>query len=216
MHIGDSLYVLTNGFEELANADLDTAKIKAAYKAAKIDADYIIDLKSELKKDAHKNYTWSFRYINPDKAAAATVENLDVAFLIESDKEASDLDVAPINGAWLKSQNGCLVLSDSKSSTFENARTGGDNALVFNIEIGSEDDMATDNETIATSTVSVVATNGAVIVKGAEGKKVVISNVLGQTIANTVITSSEATISAPAGYVTVAVEGEAAVKAIVK
>lgn len=216
MHIGDSLYVLTNGFEELANADLDTAKIKAAYKAAKIDADYIIDLKSELKKDAHKNYTWSFRYINPDKAAAATVENLDVAFLIESDKEASDLDVAPINGAWLKSQNGCLVLSDSKSSTFENARTGGDNALVFNIEIGSEDDMATDNETIATSTVSVVATNGAVIVKGAEGKKVVISNVLGQTIANTVITSNEATISAPAGYVTVAVEGEAAVKAIVK
>ena len=141
---------------------------------------------------------------------------MDVAFLIESDKEASDLDVAPINGAWLKSQNGCLVLSDSKSSTFENARTGGDNALVFNIEIGSEDDMATDNETIATSTVSVVATNGAVIVKGAEGKKVVISNVLGQTIANTVITSNEATISAPAGYVTVAVEGEAAVKAIVK
>ena len=88
--------------------------------------------------------------------------------------------------------------------------------MVFNIEIGSEDDMATDNETIATSTVSVVATNGAVIVKGAEGKKVVISNVLGQTIANTVITSNEATISAPAGYVTVAVEGEAAVKAIVK
>lgn len=45
---------------------------------------------------------------------------------------------------------------------------------------------------------------------------VVITNVLGQTIANTVVTSSEATISAPAGYVTVAVEGEAAVKAIVK
>ena len=36
MHIGDSLYVLTNGFEELANADLDTAKIKAAYKLLKL------------------------------------------------------------------------------------------------------------------------------------------------------------------------------------
>ncbi|WP_199715798.1 DUF6383 domain-containing protein, partial [Parabacteroides sp. TM07-1AC] len=57
---------------------------------------------------------------------------------------------------------------------------------------------------------------GAVIVKGAEGKNVVITNVLGQTIANTVITSSEAQISAPAGIVVVAVEGEAAVKAIVK
>ena len=52
--------------------------------------------------------------------------------------------------------------------------------------------------------------------KGAEGKNVVITNVLGQTIANTVVTSSEATISAPAGVVVVAIEGEAAVKAIVK
>ena len=72
------------------------------------------------------------------------------------------------------------------------------------------------NEGIETAAFSVVATEGAVIVKGAEGKKVSISNVLGQTIANTVITSSEATISAPAGVVVVAVEGEAAVKAIVK
>ena len=72
------------------------------------------------------------------------------------------------------------------------------------------------NEGIETAAFSVVATEGAVIVKGAEGKKVTISNVLGQTIANTVITSSEATISAPAGVVVVAVEGEAAVKAIVK
>ena len=61
-----------------------------------------------------------------------------------------------------------------------------------------------------------MATDGAVIVKGAEGKKVVINNVLGQAVANTVITSSEATISVSAGVVFVAVEGEAAVKAIVK
>ena len=76
--------------------------------------------------------------------------------------------------------------------------------------------MATDNESISASEVSVVATNGAVIIKGAEGKTVAISNVLGQTIANTVITSSEATISVPAGIVFVAVEGESAVKAIIK
>ena len=66
------------------------------------------------------------------------------------------------------------------------------------------------------SSISVVATNGAVVIKGAEGKTVAISNVLGQTVANTVITSSEATIAVPAGIVVVAVEGEAAVKAIVK
>ena len=87
-------------------------------------------------------------------------------------------------------------------------------ALVVNVE-QSEAPVA--NESIeAASSVKVIATNGAVIVKGAAGKKVAISNVLGQTVANTVIASDEATIAAPAGVVVVAVEGEAAVKAIVK
>jgi len=45
---------------------------------------------------------------------------------------------------------------------------------------------------------------------------VVIANILGQTVANTVLTSDNATIAAPAGVVVVKVEGEAAVKAIVK
>ena len=48
------------------------------------------------------------------------------------------------------------------------------------------------------------------------GKKVVIANILGQTVANTIIASDNATIAAPAGVVVVKVEGEAAVKAIVK
>ena len=72
------------------------------------------------------------------------------------------------------------------------------------------------NEGINASEVSVIATDGGVIIIGAQGKKVTISNVLGQTIANTVISSDKATIAAPAGVVVVAVEGEAAVKAIVK
>ena len=72
------------------------------------------------------------------------------------------------------------------------------------------------NEAVTTSSIKVIAGNGVVTVMGAQGKKVAISNVLGQTIANTVVTSSEATIAAPAGVVVVAVEGEAAVKAIVK
>ena len=64
--------------------------------------------------------------------------------------------------------------------------------------------------------VKVIAADGGVQVVGAAGKKVVVTNILGQTIANTVITSSDATIAAPAGVVVVAVEGEEAVKAIVK
>ena len=87
-------------------------------------------------------------------------------------------------------------------------------AEVFTLEQTSED--PTDNETIATSEVKVLAGNGNVTIAGAAGKKVVISNILGQVVANTVISSDNATIAAPAGVVVVAVEGEAAVKAIVK
>ena len=106
-----------------------------------------------------------------------------------------------VDGDYLVSYNGLLTLGEK------------DNAIKVVLEAG-ESPVATD--AITASTISVVAKDGAVIIKGAQGKKVAISNVLGQTIANTVITSSEATISAPAGIVVVAVEGEAAVKAIVK
>lgn len=84
----------------------------------------------------------------------------------------------------------------------------------FNIEKTTE--VPTANEGISTSEVSVIAGNGIVTIKGAQGKTVVIANVLGQTIANTVLSSDNAEIAAPAGVVVVAVEGEAAVKAIVK
>ena len=89
-----------------------------------------------------------------------------------------------------------------------------EDAEVFSLKADDRNPVA--NEAIDASSISVVATDGGVIISGAQGKKVTITNVLGQTIANTVITSNEATISAPAGVVVVAVEGEAAVKAIVK
>ena len=201
------IYILGNTFANVATKDLNMDDVKKALEAKKISS---INMKTTVKEDIHHNYTWSFRYIDPTKAAEEFEDNR--AFLIESN---ADKAIAPENAAWIKNQNNCLVLSDMDAS-FEDAKTGGDAALIFNIDKGSADDMATDNESISASEVSVVATNGAVIIKGAEGKTVAISNVLGQTIANTVITSSEATISVPAGVVVVAVEGEAAVKAIVK
>ena len=115
-------------------------------------------------------------------------------------------------------QNGCIVLSgslDGSESSFDQI-TGADDALIFNVEQGNKEDIATENEAISTSAVTVIAGNGDITIKGAANKTVTISNVLGQTIASTVLSSDEATISAPAGIVVVAVEGEAAVKAIVK
>ena len=203
------LYILGEHFENVATKDLSMEDIKKVVKG--------INLKVAVKEDTHHNYTWSFRYIDPAKAANEVEE--DRAFLIESNVEPKGNkgeSIAPTNAAWLKNQNNCLVLSDPEESEFEEAKTGGDNALIFNIEKGSADDMATDNEEIATSEVTVIAGEGNVTIAGAAGKKVVVSNILGQVVANTVITSDNATIAAPAGVVVVAVEGEEAVKAIIK
>lgn len=156
-------------------------------------------------------YTFSLRLIN-----RGDVEN----FFIESERAGA----GSFTGGWIKVQNGCPVIARhtaTSGSSEDHEGTNGSideiirDAQVFSLSEG--DDVPTANEGIeAASTVSVVATNGAVIVKGAEGKTVTITNVLGQTVASTVVTSSEATISASAGVVVVAVEGEAAVKAIVK
>ena len=70
------------------------------------------------------------------------------------------------------------------------------------------------NEAVAAE-VSVVAAQGAIIVKGAAGKVVTVANILGQTIANQVAASDNVTIAAPAGIAVVTVDGEAT-KVVVK
>lgn len=203
--VGDKLYVLNGMFADVTADNFDAALVEAAVKANKYDKKNIIDLKG----DKHKPVTWSFRYVDPAKAATT-----DKRFLIESMAADPTDEIAPVNGQWLKMQNGCLVLSgeDSKFDIF----TEDDDALIFDVEYKAGEEVATDAVAPSVSTISVIASNGAIIVKGAQGKKVAISNVLGQTIANTVISSDEATIAVPAGVVVVAVEGEDAVKAIVK
>lgn len=106
-----------------------------------------------------------------------------------------------VNGQYLVSINNQLTLGEKK------------NALAVLV---TTQDAPTANDAIETSSISVTAQEGAVQIAGAAGKKVLISNILGQIVANTVITSDNATIAAPAGIVVVAVEGEAAVKAIVR
>lgn len=106
-----------------------------------------------------------------------------------------------VDGDYLVSYNGLLTLGERA------------NAIKVVLEKG-ESPVA--NEGVNASEVSVIAGNGVVTINGAQGKNVVITNVLGQTIANTVVSSDNATIAAPQGVVVVAVEGEVAVKAIVK
>lgn len=227
----DTIIFLTGKYrnmtaEQLKNVGVET--ILSEYRANNDLKGFVQDLSG----DVHKNYTWSFRYVNPDKAAAAYTtgeEGADNAFLIESNvykdnetyqtvgRGTADKAIAPIEkAAWLKMHNGCLVLTDVRSE-FNAAKTGGDGALVFNAYVkGENDNTVTKNEEVAVENVTVIAGNGSVTVLGAAGKNVIISNILGQVVANTVLTSDNATIAVPAGIVAVAVDGEKAVKAIVK
>ena len=92
---------------------------------------------------------------------------------------------------FLRWVNGCIVVDK-----------GYEKGDVFNM---NEDETRTPtaNEEISAeeATVSVVATDGAVIVKGAEGKNVIVSTILGKVVANEVVNSDNETIAAPAGIV---------------
>ena len=214
IRVADTLWILPAEFVALANDKISFDALEAYNDSVNNLASKSYLIKNRLDGNEHKNYTWSFRYVHPENAGNVTEEGVENQFLFESNNYDNKI-IAPENAAWLKIQNGCVVLTD-KSSTFSHAATGGDGALIFNVENKVDDQLATDNEEIATSEVTVIALQGAVRVANAEGKKVVITNILGQTVANTVITSSDATIAAPQGVVVVAVEGEEAVKAIVK
>ena len=74
----------------------------------------------------------------------------------------------------------------------------------------------TANEGVTATEVKVVAYDGAINIKNAAGKNVVISTILGQIVANEVLTSDNATISVPAGIAIVSVDGEEAVKVSVR
>ena len=153
-------------------------------------------LPMDRKDYSHSIAKYAFRYIDQEEGS----------FVIETGRKAwnGGEAVSKVETGYLKWLNGVVVVvADIK------------NADVFNM---NEDETRTPtaNDEINASEVSIVATDGAVIISGAQGKKVTITNVLGQTVANTVLSSDKAEIAAPAGVVVVAVEGEAAVKAIVK
>ena len=106
-------------------------------------------------------------------------------------------------GGYLKNLGGDLVVVSDINS-----------ADVFNMTEGFEGDP-TANEEISAGNVVVAGVNGAVVVKGAEGKNVIVSTILGKVVANEVVSSDNATIAAPAGVVVVSVDGES-FKVVVK
>ena len=133
------------------------------------------------------NYaTFAFRYCDADR------DNFYIETMYDKNTRG-----------WLKTINHVLVVTPEIQE-----------AEVFQAK--KSESTPTANDEITASNVTVEGGNGIVIIKGASAKQVTVCNVLGQTLVSTVLSSDEATIAVPAGIVVVAVEGEAAVKAVVK
>ena len=194
------------------SAAVEPIQYQNNYRLAFVDAKHIADtlVITSSKYTGSKDFAGNDSIVFADKKVNAATFALKLVdptsdngdFYMET-STASPANEYKGETRYVRVHNGVPVLVSELSE-----------AAMFNVIKTDEAPVA--NEGIEASTISVVTTSGAVIVKGAEGKTVTITNVLGQTIANTVLSSDEATIAAPKGYVTVAVEGEAAVKAIVK
>jgi len=159
-----------------------------------------------LGTNKHKDCVFQFRL----------VERGSNDFLIES--ETTDRDtinspmIAPCEGGWVKTDND-NVPTISKADTYDQMNQ----THAFNVYPATKEGYnpnPTDNDEVAT--VKVIGNASSVSILNAAGKKVVINNILGQTVASTTLLSDNETISAPKGVVVVAIEGEETVKTLVK
>jgi hypothetical protein len=167
----------------------------------------------------HNDVTFSLRFIDPlAKNADANGEggsgNDVKRFLIESETTDrtpyGNRKIAPLQGGWIKLGNDVPVLS---RSSYSDAIT---QAEVFNVEPGTG--VATQNESVAVapSTVRVVSGVDEVTVLNAGGRRLTVTNLLGQKLTDAVLESDRVAVKAPKGIVIVSVEGEKSVKSIVK
>ncbi len=147
---------------------------------------------------------FAFRYVNPtnadDQSFKIQTRYIDYATAIKDYDEAIE---ESHNNGYLKTINGVVVVVPGYARGEE-----------FNL--AAETRVPTANESItAEGAVSVTATDGAVTIKGAEGKNVVIATILGKVVANETINSDNETIAVPAGIAVVSVDGES-FKVVVK
>ena len=226
VHRGDNLYVLKAPYtlESIKEVAADGSGDKIINPLF-LSADSLGKVYDIVPLDGkHNNVAFSLRNVGDD-ADSFMLESND---MYTGGKGYSQ--VGSFAGAWVKIINGVPVLAkysnangnhntgDTTDSWFEAGdytdldETTGEfinQGARFTFEVLDKDASATANEEItADATVSVVATDGAVIVKGAEGKNVIVSTILGKVVANEVINSDNETIAAPAGIVVVSVDGE--------
>ena len=197
IHWNDTLYVLNGRESAVKNPD-------GTFNYKKLRTDAFIK-RVPLGNNLHKDEVFSFRFTEVGGGA-------DKDFLIESETTNRNAHngrmIAPMQGGWVKVQNGVPTISRGSYADAINE------AEIWNVKKTNKAPVA--NQAVSATDVAVVAGAGQVIVLNAAGKQVVVSNILGQAIANVVLTSDNQAIAAPQGVVVVAIEGENAVKAVVK
>ena len=129
-----------------------------------------------------------------------TLAEGDDEYFVSSQRKVKEGDV--YKTAYVYALNGMLGLT-----------TNPEKAMVFTL--GTEVPTANESIDAKESSIVVVAGNGVVTIQGAAGETAYVRTVLGQTVAETVLTSDNATIAAPAGVVFVTV-GNKTVKVAVK
>lgn len=217
IHMGDSLYILKgqhiSEFDAQCNKDgqplniLSKTKLIKAHKAGKIDI-------HRLDNNFHKDVVFSMRFVERQIDKYGNPTGASKNFYIESETTNRSITqgrmIAPMNGGWVKIQNNVPVIS----------RGSYDDPIVapFTFDVfkagTSDPGAATSNDEVVET--KVIGGKSQVIIRNAANKRVVISNILGQTVANTVLDSDNVTIPASKGVIVVAVEGEEAVKTVVK
>lgn len=235
IHRGDSLYVLKAPYSLKSISvkdELDgTSYVLPPYLSAD-SAGVVYDV---IPLDGtHNNAAFSLRYVGDSETDGFLLESYDYGIKQADGTVKHYSKIGSFEGAWVKLQNGVPVLaqiSDDKDKgdhDTDDSLVGNEfyqkmswsellnQAAIFGLSEGTNGGNITANDEITVSGVTVIAGDGQVTIMGAAGKQVVVSNILGKVVANQIITSDNATIAVPAGIVAVAVEGEAAVKAIVK
>ena len=204
-------YYVTKGFAADTTAKIDAYRLymcvaSDSASAAKVNPEqYSYDNKTRIQFRNVVRYGADSLIVNniakADTLKEAKTNIYRFNFLVDKDNEGY---YNILNGNnYVQNVNGVLVVTGNQAD-----------ALKVAVETA---EAPTANESAPSVTeVTVIAAEGNVQIIGAAGKKVVITNILGQIVANTVISSDNATIAAPAGVVVVAIEGEEAVKAIVK
>lgn len=186
-----------------ATHEEDTMIVTSIHRSPK---DTLIGGKITTKIEAMKETEWLAPQIY-DKNAPNNRPNYGL-FAFEVNPNPFDPEVPeyalwnPASKKYIAYVNGNLIMEDQPS--------------YYTLDIKSEGHSIVSNEMVRTSDVRVVAAQGKVIIQNAAGKKVFLQTALGKTLADTVLTSDQEEMAAPAGIVFVTVEGEETVKTIVK